>query len=52
RLQYTIWRRKTEYLLKKTGHRPGYLRKILYESSIETGKPEETMDTLDGSGMR
>nr|GFD60911.1 hypothetical protein [Tanacetum cinerariifolium] len=37
---------------KKTGHRPGYLRKVLYESSIEADMPEETMDTLDGSGMR
>nr|GEW23941.1 hypothetical protein [Tanacetum cinerariifolium] len=35
---------------KKTGHRPGYLRKILYESSIEAVMPKETTDTLDGSG--
>nr|GFC85774.1 reverse transcriptase domain-containing protein [Tanacetum cinerariifolium] len=30
----------------------GYLRKILYESSIETSMIEETTDTLDGSRMR
>nr|GEX94826.1 hypothetical protein [Tanacetum cinerariifolium] len=38
--------------LKKTGHQPGYLRKVFYESSIEGGMTEETTDTLDGSGMR
>nr|GEU99123.1 hypothetical protein [Tanacetum cinerariifolium] len=38
--------------LKNTGHRPGYLQKILYESSIEAGMTKETTDTLDGSGMR
>nr|GEY91813.1 reverse transcriptase domain-containing protein [Tanacetum cinerariifolium] len=38
--------------LKKTGHRPGYLQKILYESSIEAGMTKETTDTLNGSGMR
>nr|GEX92813.1 hypothetical protein [Tanacetum cinerariifolium] len=37
---------------KKTGHRPGYLRKVLYESSIESGMTKETTDTLDDSGMR
>nr|GEX06116.1 reverse transcriptase domain-containing protein [Tanacetum cinerariifolium] len=36
---------------KKTSHRPGYLWKILYESSIEAGMTEETTDTLDGSRM-
>nr|GEW49107.1 hypothetical protein [Tanacetum cinerariifolium] len=39
-------------LLKKMGHQPGYLRKVLYESSIEAGMTKETTDTLDGSGMR
>nr|GEZ00563.1 reverse transcriptase domain-containing protein [Tanacetum cinerariifolium] len=38
--------------LKKTGHRPGYLRKVLNESLIETGMTKKAMDTLDGSGMR
>nr|GFC09278.1 hypothetical protein [Tanacetum cinerariifolium] len=37
---------------KKTGHRPGYLRKVLYESSIEADITEKATDTLDGSGMR
>nr|GEX29166.1 hypothetical protein [Tanacetum cinerariifolium] len=36
---------------KKTGHRPGYLRRVLYESLIEAGMTKETTDTLDGSGM-
>nr|GEV07858.1 hypothetical protein [Tanacetum cinerariifolium] len=35
-----------------TGHRPGYLRKVLYESSIETGMTEKATDTLDGGGIR
>nr|GEV15830.1 hypothetical protein [Tanacetum cinerariifolium] len=38
--------------LKKTGHRPGYLRKVLNESSIEASMIEKATDTLDGSGMR
>nr|GEZ80257.1 hypothetical protein [Tanacetum cinerariifolium] len=38
--------------LKKTGHRPGYLRKLLYESSIEADMTKKATDTLDGSGMR
>nr|GEV24672.1 putative reverse transcriptase domain, ribonuclease H-like domain, aspartic peptidase domain protein [Tanacetum cinerariifolium] len=38
--------------LKKTGHRPSYLRKVLYESSIEAGMTKKATDTLDGSGMR
>nr|GEY98439.1 reverse transcriptase domain-containing protein [Tanacetum cinerariifolium] len=33
--------------LKKTGHQPGYLQKVLYESLIETGITEKTTDTLD-----
>nr|GEY61489.1 integrase, catalytic region, zinc finger, CCHC-type, peptidase aspartic, catalytic [Tanacetum cinerariifolium] len=37
---------------KKTGHRPRYLRKSLYGSSIETGMTKETTDTLKGSEMR
>nr|GFA54358.1 hypothetical protein [Tanacetum cinerariifolium] len=37
--------------LKKTGHRPGYLLKVLYESSIEAGMAEKATDTLNGSGM-
>nr|GEZ07483.1 hypothetical protein [Tanacetum cinerariifolium] len=37
--------------LKKTGHRLGYLRKVLYESSIEANMTEKATDTLDGSGM-
>nr|GEX59582.1 retrovirus-related Pol polyprotein from transposon 17.6 [Tanacetum cinerariifolium] len=39
-------------ILKKTGHWPSYLQKILYESSIEAGMTEKTMNTLDDSGMR
>nr|GEX53433.1 putative ribonuclease H-like domain-containing protein [Tanacetum cinerariifolium] len=35
----------------ETGHRPSYLRKVLYESSIEAGMTEKATDTLDGSGM-
>nr|GFA63023.1 reverse transcriptase domain-containing protein [Tanacetum cinerariifolium] len=38
--------------LKETGHRPGYLRKVFYESSIEAGMTNKAMDTLDGCGMR
>nr|GEV12862.1 reverse transcriptase domain-containing protein [Tanacetum cinerariifolium] len=38
--------------LKKTGHRPGYLRKVLYKSSIEADMTKKAKDTLDGSGMR
>nr|GEZ49916.1 hypothetical protein [Tanacetum cinerariifolium] len=38
--------------LKKTGHQPSYLLKVLYESSIETGMTEKATDTLDGSRMR
>nr|GEX18531.1 zinc finger, CCHC-type, retrotransposon Gag domain protein [Tanacetum cinerariifolium] len=38
--------------LKKTGHRSGYLRKVLYESSIEAGMTKKATDTLDGGGMR
>nr|GEZ84070.1 hypothetical protein [Tanacetum cinerariifolium] len=38
--------------IKKTGHRPGYLQKVLYQSSIEAGMTEKSTDTLDGSGMR
>nr|GEY83514.1 reverse transcriptase domain-containing protein [Tanacetum cinerariifolium] len=37
---------------EKTGHRPGYHRKVLYESSMEAGMTKETTDTLDDSGMR
>nr|GEU40950.1 hypothetical protein [Tanacetum cinerariifolium] len=37
---------------KKTGHRPSYLRKVLYESSIEADMTKKATDTLDGSGMR
>nr|GEZ47252.1 reverse transcriptase domain-containing protein [Tanacetum cinerariifolium] len=37
--------------LKKMGHRPGYLQKVLYQSSIEAGMTEKSTDTLDGSGM-
>nr|GEW36192.1 reverse transcriptase domain-containing protein [Tanacetum cinerariifolium] len=37
---------------KKTGHRSGYLRKVLNESSIEAGMTKKSTDTLDGSGMR
>nr|GEW62946.1 reverse transcriptase domain-containing protein [Tanacetum cinerariifolium] len=37
---------------QKAGHRPGYLRKVLNESSIEAGMTEKTTDTLNGSGMR
>nr|GEV90391.1 hypothetical protein [Tanacetum cinerariifolium] len=40
------------FFLEKMGHRSGYLRKILYESSIETGMTKKTTDTLNGSGMR
>nr|GFC20402.1 hypothetical protein [Tanacetum cinerariifolium] len=36
---------------KKTGQQSGYLRKILYESSIEAGMIEKATDTLDSSGM-
>nr|GEV08525.1 hypothetical protein [Tanacetum cinerariifolium] len=39
-------------IFKKTCHWPGYLRKVLFESSIEAGMTKETTDTLDGSGMR
>nr|GEZ38092.1 hypothetical protein [Tanacetum cinerariifolium] len=38
--------------LKKTGHRSGYLRKVLYKSSIESVMTKKATDTLDGSGMR
>nr|GEU46487.1 hypothetical protein [Tanacetum cinerariifolium] len=38
--------------LKKTGHRPGYLRKVLYESSIEAGMTKKAPDTHEGGGMR
>nr|GEW32400.1 hypothetical protein [Tanacetum cinerariifolium] len=38
--------------LKKTGHRPGCLRKVLYESSREADMTKKVTDTLDGSGMR
>nr|GFA01516.1 reverse transcriptase domain-containing protein [Tanacetum cinerariifolium] len=38
--------------LKKTGHRPGYLRKDFYESSIKAGMTKKATDTLDGGGMR
>nr|GEU85969.1 hypothetical protein [Tanacetum cinerariifolium] len=38
--------------LKKTGHRSGYLQKVFYESSIETGMTKKVTNTLDGSGMR
>nr|GEY99455.1 hypothetical protein [Tanacetum cinerariifolium] len=38
--------------LKKTGYRPGYLRKVFYESSIEIGMIEKATDTLDSGGMR
>nr|GEZ38225.1 hypothetical protein [Tanacetum cinerariifolium] len=53
-LHHTYLKRKEErsILFKKTGHRPGCLRKILYESSIEADMTEETTDTLNGSGMR
>nr|GEZ86437.1 hypothetical protein [Tanacetum cinerariifolium] len=40
------------YLSQETGHRPGSLRKVFYESSIETGMTEKATDTLDGGGMR
>nr|GEV02329.1 hypothetical protein [Tanacetum cinerariifolium] len=36
----------------KTGHRPGYLRKVLYESSIEAGMTKNDTNTLDGGRMR
>nr|GEX21280.1 hypothetical protein [Tanacetum cinerariifolium] len=39
-------------LVKQTGHHPGYLRKVLYESSIEDGVTEKATDTLDVSRMR
>nr|GEU43198.1 hypothetical protein [Tanacetum cinerariifolium] len=32
--------------LKKMGHRPGYLRKVFYESSIEAGMTKKATDTL------
>nr|GEV71254.1 hypothetical protein [Tanacetum cinerariifolium] len=38
--------------LKKTCHRPGYLQKVLYESSIEAGITKKATNTLDSSGMR
>nr|GEY10691.1 hypothetical protein [Tanacetum cinerariifolium] len=38
--------------LKKMGHRPGYLRKVLYESWIEVGMTEKATNTLDGGGIR
>nr|GEX44404.1 hypothetical protein [Tanacetum cinerariifolium] len=37
---------------KKTGHRPGYLQKILYESWIEADMTKETTNTLDVSRIR
>nr|GEZ90416.1 reverse transcriptase domain-containing protein [Tanacetum cinerariifolium] len=42
---------KWDIFLKKMGHRPGYLQKVLYESSIEAGMTKKATDTLDGSGM-
>nr|GFB92621.1 reverse transcriptase domain-containing protein [Tanacetum cinerariifolium] len=33
--------------LKKTGHQPGYLQKVLNESSIENGMTKKATDTLD-----
>nr|GFA78560.1 hypothetical protein [Tanacetum cinerariifolium] len=37
--------------LKKMGHRPGYLQKVLYESSLQTDMIKKATDTLDGSGI-
>nr|GEY90021.1 reverse transcriptase domain-containing protein [Tanacetum cinerariifolium] len=38
--------------LMKIGHQPGYLRKVLNESSIEASIAKKATDTLDDSGMR
>nr|GEZ40587.1 hypothetical protein [Tanacetum cinerariifolium] len=38
--------------LKETGHRPGYLRKVFYETSIEADMTKKATDTLDIGGMR
>nr|GEZ70153.1 hypothetical protein [Tanacetum cinerariifolium] len=50
KLQYTPWKRRTEYLSQEDGSSAGLSLKILNESSIEAGVTKETVNTLDGSG--
>nr|GEU93436.1 hypothetical protein [Tanacetum cinerariifolium] len=40
------------YLSQEDGSSVGYLRKALYESSIEASMTKKATDTIDGSGMR
>nr|GFB87516.1 hypothetical protein [Tanacetum cinerariifolium] len=45
------WRPGMGYLSQEEGHRQGYLRKVFYKTSIETGMTKKATDTHKGGGM-